>query len=785
MIHCKGLRVLAVAAALALAGAAHAAPVTRVQVDQRGDFVLIGNTLGQDCAVTTPLPNPATSTVATCGTNTADSSPDVYWRSDFPAAGAAVADLSITAAQARSSALLTLPPGATVTHAFLYWSATRAAGAGTQALLERNSVFSQPINALTSYVGLANGYVSVADVTSIVQTFGAGPFRVGNVASDSITGLNNPNTFVGWWMVVLYQLDSDPMRTLALREGLDSVVSGSPIATNVSGFLATNPVGLAKLGLVALDGDAVTTGDGLAVNGFPYSDLQNPVDNVFNSTHSYLGAAVQTVGDLPQTTGVAGSLSGLDIDVDDISAYINPMDTSLALSASTTSDVYHLATLVASIPTSRPDLASSFMNVTDLNGGALLPGDQLEYQATVHNTGNDTATLVVLADVLPAGVSYVPGSLVVANGANAGSKTDGAGDDQAEYDAPTRSIIMRLGSGANGTMGGVLVPGDATTVQFRVSIDPFCSGTTTFANTATLSATAQFSGQPVSAQTDGDTDTPGTQPTSVTVDVRCLTLGTSGAGSGSISVAPSGASCSSGSCSQPVPTNSLLALDAQPGANSTFNGWSGDASGTTTPVAVTLDVDRSVGALFRANEAITNFVASPSSPVFSGGGIFTVSADGGGSSQPVVFASLTPAVCQLTGSTAIIVAAGHCVLTADQAGDADYNAAPQLQLDVTITRASQAIGDFAASPAAPVFVPGGTFTVSATGGGSGQPLVFGSLTPGTCSVAGSTVTMLASGLCTVSANQAGDGNFDPAPQATLDVTLGPDDTIFRNGFDGV
>jgi hypothetical protein len=267
--------------------------------------------------------------------------------------------------------------------------------------------------------------------------------------------------------------------------------------------------------------------------------------------------------------------------------------------------------------------------------------------------------------------------------------------------------------------------------------------------------------------------------------VRCLTLGTSGVGNGSISVAPSGASCSSGSCSQPVPTNSLLALSATPDANSTFNGWSGDASGTTTPVAVTLDVDRSVGALFRANQAITNFASSPVSPVFAFGGTFEVSADGGGSGQPVVFASLTPAVCQLLGGgTMIIVSAGTCSITVDQAGDADYNPAPQLQFGLFIMRATQAISEFAASPAAPVFVPGGTFTVSAIGGGSGQPLVFGSLTPGTCSVTGTTVTMLASGLCTVSANQAGDDNFDPAPQATLDVTLGPNDTIFRNGFDG-
>jgi len=344
---------------------------------------------------------------------------------------------------------------------------------------------------------------------------------------------------------------------------------------------------------------------------------------------------------------------------------------------------------------------------------------------------------------------------------------------------------MRLGTGANGTTGGNLAPNESTMLRFKVVVSNFCSGTLPVVNVAALDAVGLGSGLPVAFGVDGDAGTPGTQPSTTIVDVRCLTLGTIGAGSGSISVAPSGATCSSGSCSQPVPTNSLLALDAQAGANSTFDGWSGDAAGTTTPIAVTLDVDRSVGALFRANQTITNFVSSPASPVFNFGGTFDVSAEGGGSGQPVVFASLTPGVCELfDGGTFFIITAGTCSITANQAGNADYTAAPQMQLDLTIARAPQAISEFAASPAAPVFVPGGTFSVSAIGGGSGQPIVFGSLTPVTCSVAGSTVTMLASGLCTVSANQAGDGNYDPAPQAALDVTLGPDDTIFRNGFDG-
>ncbi|HTV72556.1 MAG TPA: fibronectin type III domain-containing protein [Candidatus Acidoferrales bacterium] len=86
---------------------------------------------------------------------------------------------------------------------------------------------------------------------------------------------------------------------------------------------------------------------------------------------------------------------------------------------------------------------------------------------------------------------------------------------------------------------------------------------------------------------------------------------------------------------------------------------------------------------------------------------------------------------------------------------------------------SGAITNFAASPASPIYAPNGTFTVSATGDGSTSPVVFAiaSGSVGICSISGSTVTMLSSGLCAITANQAGDGSHAAAPQVTLDVTI--------------
>ena len=58
------------------------------------------------------------------------------------------------------------------------------------------------------------------------------------------------------------------------------------------------------------EGDDSLTGDSLSFNGVKLSDALNPQDNFFNGTHSWLGTAVSNVGDLPQLTGAARSVSG-------------------------------------------------------------------------------------------------------------------------------------------------------------------------------------------------------------------------------------------------------------------------------------------------------------------------------------------------------------------------------------------------------------------------------------------------------------------------------------------
>jgi hypothetical protein len=72
---------------------------------------------------------------------------------------------------------------------------------------------------------------------------------------------------------------------------------------------------------------------------------------------------------------------------------------------------------------------------------------------------------------------------------------------------------------------------------------------------------------------------------------------------------------------------------------------------------------------------------------------------------------------------------------------------------------------------------GGAYDVAATGGGSGNPVVFSidsaASTPGACTVAGSTVTFRTIGTCQVDANQAGGDGYSAAAQADQSFTIGP------------
>jgi hypothetical protein len=128
-------------------------------------------------------------------------------------------------------------------------------------------------------------------------------------------------------------------------------------------------------------------------------------------------------------------------------------------------------------------------------------------------------------------------------------------------------------------------------------------------------------------------------------------------------------------------------------------------------------------------------------------------------------------VCTIAGSTVSFIGVGTCVIDANQAGDANYNPAPQAQQSFVVGKGNQTITFTSTAPAAPT-VDGLTYTVTATAS-SGLPVTFSSATPSTCTVTGSTVTFVAAGTCIVNADQAGNANYNAAPQVQQTMTVGP------------
>jgi uncharacterized repeat protein (TIGR01451 family) len=310
--------------------------------------------------------------------------------------------------------------------------------------------------------------------------------------------LDQQVVFSGWYLIVFYELASEPPRNLALFDGLDRVDDSGAQSATLSGFLVPNAGFDAKLGVVTFEGDFDYGGDSLRFAGAQLSDATNPSDNFFNGTRSWLGNAVSVPGDLPQLAGTAGSMSGLDLDVIDIGAHVAAGQTSAQIEAESAGDVFLLGAFVTSISTLSPDLTSSSKSVIDVNGGSAAAGDVFEYTIVVGNTGSDAAVEVVMSDPLPRGVTYLPGSLRVSGE----ELTDAAGDDQGEIEAALGIVTVRLER---------IEPGDSTSIAFSVTLD--AEAPSAIANQAEITSSGAKGAPPSTTRTDGDLQAPGSQAT--------------------------------------------------------------------------------------------------------------------------------------------------------------------------------------------------------------------------------------------------------------------------------
>jgi fimbrial isopeptide formation D2 family protein/MYXO-CTERM domain-containing protein len=508
------------AALTALGSATPAAaenPVLRHQEDLHGDVVVFGSTLAFDCGAGISAP---AGSVASCAgqVNVADTAPDLYWRDG-------VANASITPTQARTSATLVLPPGAFVTYARLYWGALRdGAAADTNATLDWLGGPAQQIVADQSWVvpyGPAhptwNYYQSSGDATDFVSSWGAGDFRISDVEALPLVGLDVDRAFSAWTLVVFYENPGEDLRNLALFDSFTSIDKDVPghdkAEVTLTGFLIPQAFN-ARMTAFAYEGDNIYDGDHFTINGVQLSDAKNPAANFYNGSRSYLGAAVSGSQDVPKLSGEPGSMSGYDLDTVDVKSQLKPGDKSALVGADSILDIFLLGGFVTSVQSLAPDFKGMGKEVVDLDGGAVVQGDTLEYTITAVNGGNDSSKNSVLTDVIQPGLSYVPGSIEILEGGVVGVKSDQSGDDQAEYSAGAKLITVRVGTGATAATGGKVAAGATVKVRFRVKVTAAAG---TVENQAQLDAEGNAGAAGKVYLSDADPQTPGDQPTVSTI----------------------------------------------------------------------------------------------------------------------------------------------------------------------------------------------------------------------------------------------------------------------------
>ena len=132
----------------------------------------------------------------------------------------------------------------------------------------------------------------------------------------------------------------------------------------------------------------------------------------------------------------------------------------------------------------------------------------------------------------------------------------------------------------------------------------------------------------------------------------------------------------------------------------------------------------------------------------------------------VGYTSKTADICTVSGSAATFIASGACTIDANQAGNSAFAAAAQAQQSFTVNGEVQTI-TFGAIAAQTVGAP---LTLSATAN-SGLAVSFNSTTPSVCTVSGAAATFMASGACTIDANQAGNSAYTAAPQVQQSFTV--------------
>lgn len=250
-----------------------------------------------------------------------------------------------------------------------------------------------------------------------------------------------------------------------------------------------------------------------------------------------------------------------------------------------------------------------------------------------------------------------------------------------------------------------------------------------------------------------------TAPTNAVVGGASYTVSATGGGSGSsIVFSTSSSGCSvSGSTVTFTAVGDCVIKANQAGATNYL---------LAAEVSQTISVAKGVQTISFTSTAPGNAVV--------GGATYSVTAAGGASGNSVTLSidSGSSPVCTLSGNTVSFIGVGNCTVLANQASSSNYEAATQVAQTFAVAKGAQAINFTSTAPSSAV-VGGFTYTPTATGGATGNSVVFSVDSSATsfCEIANGTVTFIGVGTCSLKANQAGNSNYNDGVEATQSFSV--------------
>ncbi len=304
---------------------------------------------------------------------------------------------AVASSTTNRTATLTLPSGATVLSAQLYWAGSGSAD-NTVTFQGKSVAATRKYSSSTVGNGM-NYFGGAADVTDTVKAKGSGTYSFsGLTVSTGNPWCASQAVLGGFSLLVVYSHPNEAERVLNLYEGF-RYLQNSEFTLTATNFRWPTPWlpirEKARVGHITWEGDStlLASGENLLFNGNELTDDMNQSGNQFNSKSNINRDSYSY---------------GIDFDAYDTEVvqwifYAPTVTTTYR----TGQDLVILNAEVLLVPT----LPVSDLSLSMTRGGSLQVGQTASYALTVKNNGPYTeAGPITVTDTLPAGMSYASSS---------------------------------------------------------------------------------------------------------------------------------------------------------------------------------------------------------------------------------------------------------------------------------------------------------------------------------------------------------------------------------------